>query len=307
MNRLAALSLAFVLVCATGCNLQALVIRATTEASEEVVRERVMQLPDPELVGPLLAETTVTNEGYLYYTPDYDKLLMGTIIASVGYGALWLQVQADEAETAGEYAKVDQLNRRTSVLFARALTLAKRLLRLCDDGFDDAVKGGDDAFQAWVEENFYTQDDAEILLTAATAYFAVMIQSEEGLAAAVDLPIARAMVERSIELDPKLSGSQGLTLLGAIECTVPEGVGGRPKVGLRLMQRAAELTQRGNYGVQVMMAQRCAVALQDRPMFERLLGEAIEGKDVAEYRLTNKIARRQAIVLLKQAPDLFYE
>ena len=231
MNRIRSFCLGLALCCAAGCNLQSLVIRAQTEATEEVARERALQLADPELVGPVIAESTVVNEGYLYYTPDYDKLLLSTIFANVGYAALWLQVEAEEAEVAGDYAKVDHLNRRSGVLFARALALSKRFLRLWDDGFDAAVQGGDEKFQKWVDDNFYERKDADMLLTVGTAYFAVMIQSEEGLAAAVDLPLARVMVERSVELDPTLSGGQGLMLLGSIECTIPESMGGRPKVG----------------------------------------------------------------------------
>jgi hypothetical protein len=307
MDRLRRLFFALLIASSAGCNLQAMVIRATTGASDEVAREKALELADPELVGPVMAESTVVNEGYLYYVPDDEALLMSAIFGNVGYGALWLQVEAEEAELAGDFARVEHLNRRTSVLFARAQALAKRLLRLWDDGFDEAVNAGDEKFQAWVDENFYEKKDANVLLTAGTAYFATMIQSEEGLAAAVDLPYARVMVERSVELDPELSGAQGLMLLGSIECTVPEQMGGRPKVGLRLMQRAAQLTHHENHGVLVMMAQRCAVALQDRELFDSTLRTVIDGKDAAKYRLTNKIARRQAMALVKQAGDLFYD
>lgn len=313
MDRERSRSLALALLCSLawpallGCNLQSLVIRATTESTDEVSRERALQLADPELVGPVIAESTVVNEGYLYYTPNYDRLLMSAIFSNVGYGALWLQVDAEEAELAGDSAKAERLNHRTSVLFARALALAKHLLRLADDGFDDAVRGGDEKFQKWLDENFYEKKDAEILLMAATAYFAALSQSDEGFAAAVDLPMARAMAERSVELDPTLSGAQALTLLGAIECTIPEPMGGRPKVGLRMMMRAAELTERQNQGVLVMMAQRCAVPLQQRALFEGLLREVAEGKDFAKYRLTNKIARREATLLLRQTDELFFD
>ena len=107
----------------------------------------------------------------------------------------------------------------------------------------------------------------------------------EGLAAAVDLPYARYMIEKSIELDPELNGGQGLMLIGTIECTMPQAVGGRPKLGMALMERAAAMENRTNHGILVAEAQRCAVALQDRKMFQKLLAEVIEGGDVEKYRL----------------------
>jgi hypothetical protein len=306
MNTPRSVSLALAL-CLGGCNVQALVVRATTEGTEEAARERGLTLPDPELVGPVIAESTVVNEGYLYYTPDYERLLMTTILADVGYGTLWLQSEAADAEQAGDFAKFERLNQRSGILFARALFLAKRLMRLWDSDFDAAIAGGEEQFQNWIDDKFYEPKDAEVLLTVSAAYGAALIQSEEGLAAAVDLPYARAMVERSVELDPTLEGGLGLLMLGVIECTIPEQMGGRPKVGLKLMERAAVQEDRRNHSVLVAMAQRCAAALQDRKLFHGLLMEVIEAKDVEKYRLTNKIARHDAVRLLKQEDDLFFD
>jgi hypothetical protein len=290
-----------------GCDLQALVVRASMEGTDEVQRERGLTFPDPELVGPIMAQSTVVNEGYLYYTPEDERLLMATILADVAYGTYWLQTEAADAEQAGDFAKSERLNQRSSVLFARALVLAKRLMRLWDSDFDAAMAGGEERFQDWIDDNFYEPEDAEVLLVVSAAYGASLIQSEEGLAAAIDLPFARAMVERSVELDPTLEAGLGLVMLGIIECTIPEQMGGRPKVGLKLMERAAQQEHRQSHSVLVTMAQRCATALQDRKLFHRLLMEVIEAKDVEKYRLTNKIARHDAMRLLKQEDDLFFE
>ena len=162
-------------------------------------------------------------------------------------------------------------------------------------------------FQRWIDDNFYTKEDAEVILTTGLAYLVSMVESEEGLAAAVDLPYARYMIERSIELDPDLESGQGLMLIGIIECTMPEAVGGRPHLGLTLMQKSAAVDQRRSHGVLVTMAERCAVALQDRKMFQSLLMEVIEAGDVEEFRLPNKLARHNAERLLKQIDELFYD
>ena len=49
---------------------------------------------------------------------------------------------------------------------------------------------------------------------------------------------------------------------------------------MALMERAAAMEHRTNHGILVAEAQRCAVALQDRAMFQKLLTEVIEGGDV---------------------------
>jgi hypothetical protein len=290
-----------------GCNLQALLIRGTVDATAEFTKERAATLADPEMVGPIIAAGTVTNEGLLYFVPDYEPLLIGTVFSNVAYGLAWVIAESADAEAAGNFDKVEKLNARAGILFARALYYTRRMLRLRDDGFDDAVAGGSEKFQAWVNEHFYEKEDAEILLTAGMAYLVAMVESEEGLAAAVDVPYARAMIERSIELDTNLNGGQGLMMIGVFECTMPAALGGRPKVGLALMQKAAAQEKRQSHGVLVSMAERCAVALQDRTMFKTLLMEVIEAGDVEKFRLTNKLARHQAERLLKQMDELFYD
>jgi hypothetical protein len=296
-----------VALCLGGCNLSSLLIKGTVDGTREFSKEKGSSFADPELVGPVVAAGIVTNEGLLYFVPDYEPLLMSAIFSNVAYGVGWLQADVADAEAAGQFDKVEKLNARSGILFARALGLAKRMLRLRDNNFDDAVAGGQHKFEQWINENFYEKEDAEVLLIAGMAYLTSMIESEEGLAAAVDLPYARYMIERSIELDPELEGGQARVLIGTIECTMPVAFGGRPQVGLKLMEKSLAIDHRGNHGILVTMAERCAVGLQDRAMFTRLLMEVIEAPDVEKYRLPNKLARHHAERLLKQVDELFYD
>jgi hypothetical protein len=258
-------------------------------------------------VGPVLAAGLVSSEGTLYYVPDYEPLLQGTIFSNIAYGVGWLQARALDAEMAGKYDDAEHYNKRAGLLFARALVLTKRLLRLRDDGFDKAMAGGVDKFRGWVDENFYEKADAEVLLVSGIAMLVSMLESEEGLAAAVDRPYAQYLVERSVELDHTIQGGQGLAVLGTVWCTVPQMVGGNPKFGYELLMRAAAVTNRGSHGVLVSAAERCAVALQDRKLYYNLLMEVIQAGDVPKYRLPNKLARHKAEVLLKQIDELFYD
>jgi hypothetical protein len=292
---------------ASGCDLAGTLIKAQSDGASEFTAEHGMEFADPENVGPFLRDGLVQSEGYLYYAPEHEPLIQGLIFSNVAYGVGWLGEQAGAAEDEGKYAEVERINRRASLLFARALVLTKRLLRLRDDGFDEALAGGIDNFKAWVDENFYEKEDAGVMLTAGMAYFVSMLKSEDGLAASVDMPYARYMVERSVELDPELDGAQGLAILGTYWCTVPAMVGGNPKYGWDLMQRAMKLTNRGAHGVHISAAERCAPALQDRKMYHELLMEVIEAKDVPKYRLANKLARHQAERMLKKIDDLFYD
>lgn len=299
--------LMLVLAFVSGCDLPGLLIRGTVDGTREFTKERGTHFADPETVGPLLASSTVTNEGLIYYVPDYEPLLMGTIFANIAYGVGWLLADANIAEIKGDFETAEKLQARAGILFARALFYSKRMLRLRDSDFDEAMATGSDNFQRWVDENFYEKSDAEPALIAGLGFLVAMIESEEGLAAAVDLPVARYLIEKSVELDPELNGGQGLVLIGTIECTMPALVGGRPQLGMQLMERAAKMENRGAHSVLVSMADRCAVALQNRKLFHSLLMEVIEGGDVEEHRLPNKLARHHAERLLTQIDEFFYD
>jgi len=193
------------------------------------------------------------------------------------------------------------------LMFDRSVMHLKHLLRLRDEGFDKALSGGLQTFTFWVEENFFEKDDAELLLITGTGWITTMIASEAGLAAAVDRPFAEALIKRSVELDPELKGGNGLGLLGMVECAMPVAYGGRPNKGMQILERAAKVSNRQAHLVLINIAEYCAVALQDRKLFRKVLMEIIESGDVEKYRLENKLARRKAERLLSQIDDLFFE
>lgn len=290
-----------------GCNLTSLLIKAQTDGAEDFADAKGKEFADPELVGPVLASGIVVSSGTMWYVEDYEPLLSGAAFARIAYGVGWLGLEAQALEVEGKFDEAERLNKRAGLLYASALRIAKRILRLRDRGFDAAVNGGLATFKQWVDDHFYREEDAEILITTGLAYFVYMLESEEGLAAAVDLPYGRYLLERSIELDPEAESGIGLSTLGVVECTIPALLGGRPKIGMKMMERAAEMTERKVHGILVGMAERCAVALQDRKLYNKLLMEVIEAGDVPEERLPNKLARRRAELLLKQTGEFFYD
>lgn len=285
----------------------ALTIRGTVDATGEASEEIGPRLSDPELLGPLLASGVIQTEGALYFLDDYEPLLLGYIFARIAYAGVWMAEDSAKLEAEGKFEAAERVNDRADLLFTQALTQTKRVLRLRDDGFDAAMAGGLQVFMEWIDDHFYTKEDAEVLLTCGLGYFVGALSSDEGLAGAVDIPYARYMIERSIQLDGKLNGSLGLMIIGLYECTMPKLMGGKPDLGMKLLNLAITNTKRQSHGHLVAMAERCAVGAQDRKMFHALLMEVIEAGDVPKYRLTNKLARHRAERLLGEMDELFYE
>lgn len=301
------LGLVISLACAAGCNLREILVSATADATREAVADFGPKQWDLELVEHAVGGGILATEGSAIYAPEHEPLLMSVVEGYFSYAQGFLKEQAHAAELAGDFDKAERLQRRSGLMFDHALLYSKRIMRLRDDGFDAAVGGGLDAYNAWLRENFYVaEDDAEVLLVVGTSWFLTLTGSEDGLAATVDLPFAQATVQRSIDLDPTLSGHRGEMILGIVKCAIPEMMGGKPAEGMAELERVAELTNRQNHGVLVAQAELCATALQDRQKFHATLMEVIQAGDVEEYRIFNKIARARAGRLLSQINELFF-
>jgi hypothetical protein len=298
-----ALLLGLVLASTSGCDVTGAFVKTQADVTKKSTA--AFKHWDPELVEHALANNLVLSEGYLEFAPDYEPLLLMTVLTYVGYGQMWLEEKLATAKAAENYEEAERINRRTGLFYDRALMVAKRMLRLRDKGFDTALSGGVKTFERWTKTNFYKKRDAEVPLVASVAWFATMQASNEGLATATDRPFAEILVRRSVELDPTLRGAMVLMALGIVECSVPKFMGGEPKKGKEYLQRAAQITNRENHGILVALAEICAVQLQDKTLFKSLLTEVMEAKDVEQYRLQNKFARHKAERLLNQIDELF--
>jgi hypothetical protein len=297
------ISLILGLLWTAGCDLTGVFVKTQADVTKRSTAPFTHW--DTELVEHALANNLILSEGFLEIAPEYEPLLMMTILTYVGYGQMWLDEKLAAAYEVEDYEEAERINRRIGLLYDRALVYAKQMLRLRDKGFDDALSEGEKSFEKWTRVNFYKKRDAEVPLIASLAWFATMQASEDGLAAATDRPFAEILAKRSVKLDPELRGAVGLMALGVVECSISKFMGGHPEKGKAYLERAARLTNRENHGVLVALAEVCAVQLQDQTMFKSLLTEVIEAKDVEEYRLLNKFARRKAERLLAQIDELF--
>jgi hypothetical protein len=291
----------------TACNLPAFQLKATADVQKTLNPQVIDSYWDPEIVEYAIAQSLVANEFGMKVIGDYEPALISIIYAYAGYGQYWLLDKMERAEEDGNFDEVERINRRMGAIFDRAAMYARALLRLRDDGFDHTLTQGWDAVKAWTDENFFRKEDAEALTVAGLAFLLPLQASAEGSAAFTDRPLAEILLNRSVELDVEYKNAQALMILGNLECSTPKGVGGNPEKGLAQMERAVAITKRKSLGMLVTIADRCAVALQDRKMFRRTLTEVLEAGDYQEFRLWNKFARYKAERLLKQENELFFE
>jgi hypothetical protein len=157
-----------------------------------------------------------------------------------------------------------------------------------------------------VTENFDSEEDADVLALTGLAFSVPILSSADSSAAFADRPLAEIVLKHSIALNPEAQNARALEALGFIECATPKMVGGKPEKGHELLEQAIKITKRQSLELLVLVAERCAVTLQDRALFRVMLTEVINAPDYAKFRLWNVFSRRKAQRLLAQESDLFF-
>src|SRR5690606_13980749 len=112
------------------------------------------------------------------------------------------------------------------------------------------------------------------------------------------LPYVKAIIERSVELNPDYYHASGLAFLGSMAAS---GRYADLVESRRLFDEALERTDRRALTVLVNMAHYYAVAARDRELYVSLLREVLEAGDtLPEARLANRIAKRRAARYIRQ-------
>lgn len=261
---------------------------------------------DTELVGSGLPGSIMTLEGVYSVVPDNEPLGMSLARAYSSYAFGWIEERAEAADLEGDMDETDALNARARLLYERARNIGLHHLRARDAGIDDAIHGGVPELTAFLEAHYTSPDAAGPLFWTGYAWASAINVARTDPSMILNLPMARAFVDRAVALDPSYYHYAGLVFQGVIDCTFAEAMGGHPERGREAFERALEGTDRHFFTVQLNYARSYAVNSGNRALFISLLREIIDGGDPDEdVRLANRLARRRAIRLLQQVDELF--
>jgi hypothetical protein len=246
-------------------------------------------------------------EGILRIEPEDERLLLAGARAWTSYAFGFIEEEAQIVEARGDSAGADWQWARARRMYLRARELGRRLLERRAKGSERALGGGPDRLREFLVREFRDRTDAEALLWTGSAWGAAIDISRDNPALLADLPLARALVERSVELDESYYEAAGHVFLGTGDASLSRTLGGDPEAGRRHFERALALTGRRALMAQVNYARSYAVQTQNRPLFVALLREATTANvDLNPHaRLPNEVARRRAQRLLAQVDELF--
>ncbi len=247
---------------------------------------------DYDIVGKSFPASIVQLEGLLHIVPDNEDIGLALVAAYVGYGTGWIEDRVEVADIDDHWEEADHLRRRALVMYTRAWELSKHFLRNRDPGFDAALNGGVDTLEQWVSAVFTEKRDAAILLWAGASLGARINMGMEDMDTVADLPLAKVILERSVELDPNFMFMIGKMTMGVLAASEFPPDMDRAKT---ILDEVLEKTERRNLMVQMSMARYYAVNVGDHELYRELLQEVLDAGDVLpEARLSNAIARRRA-------------
>ena len=267
---------------------------AADSTSELFVRAApgVEQHWDYELVGDSMAPSIIQLEGILRLVPDNKAILLSGLKAYLGYAYGWIEDEVEIADRDDNLEEAERLRRKARVLYQRALDLGFHYIGIDHPNFDKALAAGHDPLTEWLKKNMSSEGDAEILLWLGQAWGAYINMDSGDMDKVADLPLVKALVRRSVEIDPDHFYSTGKMALGIV---ASQEIGGDMDMSKTLFDEALAETERRNLITQVNMARYYAVQMGDQKLFKGLLQEVLDAGDVLpENRLSNVIARRRA-------------
>jgi len=149
-------------------------------------------------------------------------------------------------------------------------------------------------------------DDLPYLYTLGTAWASYIQNNSDDWLAVAQLGPARAVVERTVAIEPGYERGTALLYLGVMNSILPPSLGGKPDVAQAYYEQALDAADGQNLIIQVYYASQFARLVFDRELHDRLLQDALSRDPYVEgLTLQNRYAQQQAERLLANADDYF--
>jgi len=152
----------------------------------------------------------------------------------------------------------------------------------------------------------FKKEDASILFAYGAAWSGLIQANRADWNAVAELPKAKAIIAKVLELDEDISNGDAHLYMGVMESLLPPAMGGKPEIAKKHFERALVISKRKNLMALLMYAEKYARLLFDRKLHDKLLNELLT-VDVRDSKtlLIDTIARVKAKQLLADAEDYF--
>ena len=283
-----------------GCSLRSMAVNAVmpTLANPAVY----LSEEDPEVARDALPFLLKTIESILDADPRHQDALQFANTGFLLYANAFLQADAALAEW-DDYQRASELNERARRMYLRARGYGLRNVEI--EHPDIAMRLLDDPRSAVV---VFDEEDVESLYYLGGAWLLAISLGLDQPALVADLPAARALLDRALELDEGFERGALHNAFITLE-SVGEAMGGSYARARDHFARAVDLSEGQDAAPYLSLATGVSIAEENRDEFRELLETAIaiDPDEEPSNRLLNLIAQKRARVLLDHIDDLFFE
>lgn len=257
---------------------------------------------DPELVRDSLPFLLKTIESIIEAEPARQDVLLFANTGFVLYANAFLQADAAIAEW-DDYDLALELNERARRMYLRARDYGLRNVEVDHPGITARLQSDPEA-----AVTVFEAEDVESVYYLGGAWMLAISLGLDQPALVADLPAARALLDRALELDESFERGALHSAFVTLE-SVGEAMGGSYDRAREHFDRAVELSDGQDAGPYLALASGVSVAEENREEFRELLETAIaiDPDEAPANRLLNLIAQKRARVLLDHIDDLFFE
>jgi predicted anti-sigma-YlaC factor YlaD len=257
---------------------------------------------DPELVRQALPFALKTMESLLAEQPENRKLLLAACRGFAQYSYAFVDTNADRLESVDYRASLVERERALK-LYLRARDYCLRSLELESAGIGRQLEIAPETALAE-----FGVDEVPVLFWTGAAWGGAISLGKDRPELSADLPAVRALMERTLELDPDYDLGAAHSVMIVLEA-LPAAMGGSRERARDHFEQAVTLSRGLSAGPYVTLAKQVSVPAQDWREFQQLLEQALDIDPDREpsLRLVNIIAQDRARTLLAEIEELFLD
>ena len=234
--------------------------------------------------------------------PDNDDI---RILLSQAYGGIsYLFLDTELLNSPKDKEKTIRLGARMTEFYTRGLKYGLAVLQ--DDALFKKAMDKNDLDQISIQSKKIKNKEA--LFWTVFNWSLLLNMNRNSADRVVELPKIKILLEKMNTLDKTFFHGAPLALQGVIECSMPKMLGGRPQEGAKLMEEALKVSERKFLIIQLLYAQYCAPALQDKKLFNNLV-EEIQNAPLGDgdVVLINNSVKLKTPGIKKNISELFIE
>ena len=283
----------------TGCSVKRLAINQLGDALSNGGGSFATD-DDPDLIRAAAPFSLKLMESLLIESPQHRELLQALASGFTQYAYAFAALPADELEET-DLAAANAGHARAKRLYQRARNYGLRGLAVKHPDFEQRLRAN-----PAVAVRATKKADVHLLYWTAVSWAAGISLSKDNPDAIADLPLAAALMDRALALDPGFDHGAIHSFLITFALARP---GAGPDAVAKARQHfalAVELSGGNQAGPYVSLAESVALKQQNAAEFKALLEQALAVKVDArpEWRLVNTLMQRRAAWLLGRMDDL---